>query len=358
MAAIGLKTQIWNNNLRSMLLIALYPFLLMGIVWAVTAAGAGFSGTGERAPDTAFAYANGVIATYWPLILAAVAIWFCIAWVYNTRMVRMMSHAHPVTRTEEPALYNMLENLCITRGIRMPMLEIIETHARNAFASGINDKTYTITVTRGLLNTLKPDEIEAVLAHELAHIINRDVRLLIVCIIFTGMIGFCAQFLFSIIRHGMRVPSRNGNKSAVIFMVIAAILWLGYLASALARFAVSRSREFMADAGSVELTRNPDAMMRALLRISGRDQIPEATDDVAMMCIENTRPFFGIFATHPPIESRVRAIAAISGLPVPEITPHRAAETAERFQQPGERQIDWITRSRQNKDTPVRNPWH
>lgn len=358
MPAIGLKTQIWNNNLRSLLLMGVYPFLLMGIVWAIAAAGAGLvSGTGflpeyQDGSGRAVSFANEIVAAYWVPVLAVVALWFVVAWFYHTSMVRMMTHAHPVTRAGEPELYNMLENLCISRGMKMPKLEIIESHACNAFASGINDGSYTITLTRGLLNTLRADEVEAVIGHELTHIINRDVRLLMVCIIFTGMIGFCAQWFFSMARHGVRIPSKRGNNTGVIIMILFGILWLGYLASALTRFAVSRSREYMADAGAVELTRNPEAMMRALMRISGRDQIPEVTDDIAMMCIENTRPFLGIFATHPPIAARIQAIAATSGISIPALAPHGTADTAERFQQPGEKEKDGNTLSRKS-----RNPW-
>lgn len=359
MAAIGLKSQIWNNNLRSMALLGLYPFLLMGIVWVIAAAYVGLIGPTMTGQNTGFNstnatdFANGVLAAYGFPIFGGVCLWFCFAWLYNTKMLRMVTHAHPVTRIEEPELYNMLENLCIARGMAMPTLNIIESRSRNAFASGINDKTYTITLTRGLLGALQKDEVEAVLGHELTHIINRDVRLLMVCIIFTGMLGFCAQLVFTLARSGARVPSRRGSgHSGFLLFVIFGVLWLGYLASSLTRFALSRSREYMADAGSIELTHNPDAMMRALLRISGRDQIPEATADVAMMCIENTRPFLGLFATHPPIGARVQAIAAISQIPVPDITPHSGITADDRFQQTGGKEIDWIARSRQQK-----NPW-
>ena len=327
MAAIGLKTQIWNNNLRSMLIMGFYPFLLMGLVWSVVA-GYHSMAAGIEATPVAIDAANAVLAQYWPVIVAVVAVWFCISWFSNVAMVRAMTHAQKVTRAVEPALYNMLENMCIARGMNMPALQIIETPARNAFASGVSSKNYAITLTRGLIDALEEDEIEAVLGHELTHIINHDVRLLMVCIIFTGMIGFCAQALFSMARHGTGTrasSSKDGRNSTLVLLVISLILYIGYAASCLARFAVSRRREYMADAGSIELTKNPDAMMRALLRIAGQDRIPEVTDDIAMMCIENSVPFFGLFATHPPINARIQAIAAITGTPVPDLAaPHKA----------------------------------
>ena len=198
MAAIGLKSQIWNNNIRSIALLAFYPFLIAGLCWAMAfgfyysfapemgTTFAFYSGDMQNVQaaanirgDSATTFANNAILAHWPLILTVVLIWFTIAYFLQGTMIKKLSHAHSVTRAEEPELYNMLENLCITRGMTTPKLQIIETHARNAFASGITDSTYTVTVTRGLLQSLRKDEVEAVLAHELTHIENRDVRLLI-----------------------------------------------------------------------------------------------------------------------------------------------------------------------------------
>jgi len=249
-------------------------------------------------------------------------------------MIRMLSRGHPITRKEEPKLYNLLENMCISRGLTMPKLEIIETDARNAFASGIDPKSYTITVTRGLLRALQDDEIEAVLGHELTHIMNGDVRLLIISIIFTGMIGFTAQIFWNSLRYG-RFRGGKGKRDGrimIFILAIALILWLGYMATLFTRFALSRSREYMADAGSIELTKNPDAMMRALLRISSYDRIPKTTDDIALMCIENSKSFLGVFATHPPITARLDAISEVTNTPVPNIIPGQSAANKLRFE--------------------------
>jgi heat shock protein HtpX len=347
--AIGLKTHIWNNNLRSLVILATYPLIMLGMLWALGAVmGAGVNHSGAAVDPVTLG--NQFVYNYWPILISVVAIWFTVSWFFQTNMIRMVAHSNPVTRKDEPELYNLLENLCISRGIKMPHLEIIESHARNAFASGVSDKSYAITVTRGLLASLQPDEVEAVLGHELTHIMNRDVRLLMVCVIFTGMIGFTAQMLWSNLRYSMILPrgnsghGRRGN-SMVLYFAILAILAVGYLASLLARFGLSRSREFMADAGAIELTRNPDAMMRALLRISGRDHIPQATDDIALMCIENSVPFMGLFATHPPIEKRIAAISQTTGVPVPELAPRIPAGHDERFQKSGERAPEWLNKT-------------
>jgi len=349
---IGLQTHIWNNNFKSMALLALYPLMIMGIAWLCTLVVTNIAGPQPAIDSYASqgqiqtALANNVIYNYWPMIVSGVFIWFAVAWFFHSSMIRKLSHSHPVTRKEEPELYNLLENLSITAGITTPRLEIIETHARNAFASGIDQKSFTVTVTRGLMNSLTKDELEGVLAHELTHILNRDVRLLIITIIFTGMIGFAAQMIWSQIRYGFIYSGRKREQGGgiLIMLALAATLWLGYMITMFTRFAISRNREYMADAGAVQLTKNPEAMMGALMRISGRDHIPETTGDIAMMCIENHKPFMGLFATHPPIEKRIRALAETTGTQIPKISAPPASHE-DRFQQTA-LQNPWLPRNR------------
>lgn len=348
----GLQSHIWDNNIRSLIFLALYPLIILALVWACAYIFAAFGGSGllQQKPAPPMELASTLIAAYWPIILAVVLIWFAISFFFNTAMIRALSHAHTVKRTEEPALYNMLENLCISRGMKMPQLNIIETHARNAFASGIDDRSYTVTVTRGLMNSLKPDEMEGVLAHELMHIINRDVRLLMITVVFTGLIGFAAQLIWSSVRWNLIAPSarrreEGGGGIIMALLAVAAILWIGYFATLFMRFAISRRREYMADAGAVELTKNPEAMMRALMRIAGRDQIPATPADVMMMCLENAQPFMGLFATHPPIEKRIKALSQMTNTPVPDLPHHGPAEAKEAFSDRS-RANPWLTRSR------------
>lgn len=348
--AAGLQTHIWNNNLRCIVLLALYPVLIGFIVWLCAYS----IGQVQNYPAPG-EFAGNFIWQFWPMILTVVVIWFTAAFFLHTRMIRKLAKSHPVSRKDEPELYNLLENLCIAEGMPMPRLEIIETHARNAFASGIDEKSYAITVTRGLMNSLQKDELEAVLGHELTHIKNRDVRLLIVTIIFTGMIGFAAQMVWNSIRYNMHFVRGNNNRGkgsgALVIIMIAGILWLGYIATLVMRFALSRKREFMADAGAIEMTKNPDAMMRALMRIAGRAQIPETTDDIAMMCIENKHALFGLFATHPPIEKRIQAISQYTGTSVPEIMSLGPAMKDQRLEGAESRKNPWLVRERK-----FRNP--
>lgn len=362
--AAGLQTTIWNNNVKSFVLLGLYPFLLGGVVFLAVAAfgyfsghAIGFHGEVSTTARDALNYSWFVTARYWPALLTVVVVWFMIAYVFQGSMVRALSKSHGVTRKDEPELYNLVENMCIASGVKMPRIEIIESHARNAFASGINDDTYCITVTRGLMQSLARDELEAVLAHELSHILNRDVRLMMVCVIFTGMFGVAMQLVWSHFRYGLYLPRgrREGGNAGLLLFALLAILGLGYLASMLARFAISRSREYMADAGAVQITKNPEAMMRALIRISGAADVPAMPADIKAMCFENARPFLGVFTTHPPIQSRIKAIAGYARLPVPDLRPKIRADEDAAFARPVAPRDNWTTRERFRKRRG--NPW-
>ncbi len=357
--SVGLKTQIWNNNFKSIVLLSLYPFLIGLIVWFGAAAWAMIfqsqTGAQEISAYETINQANALMGAYWYYVFGFVGIWFVVAFFSHAALINKMSGAHSVSRAEEPELYNLLENLCIAQGISMPHLNIIETHARNAFASGIGPKSYAITVTRGLMNSLQKDELEAVLGHELAHILNHDVRLLMVTVIFTGMVGFFSQMAWSSMRRNIFYGGGRGKdrgKAMMFMFAVAIILWIGYLATLLMRFALSRRREFMADAGAVEMTKNPQAMMRALMRIAGRDHVPAMPGDVAQMCIENSKPLMGAFSTHPPIDARISTISIMTGEPIPDLPHAGPADKSDRLDTQRDPRNPWITRRRgQRKKT-------
>ena len=329
LSAVGLSTHIFNNQLKSALLLAGFPVLLALML------GAFFSGLdialqkshGTQIPlnwgHTLNAGLSGILQYgHWAVLAAGV--WFTIAWFFHGQMMRAASGAVPVTRQQMPRIYNMLENLCISRGLPMPQFEVIDSPALNAFACGINEKSYKIVLTRGIIDRLTDDELESVIAHELTHIVNRDVRLLVIAVIFVGMLSFLSEMTFRMLVRGRRFNAYaprgrrgRGGGGAIVLLVALAILLIGYLLAILIRFALSRKREYLADAGSVELTKNPDAMMRALLRISGKDKVEGMPDEVQQMCIENSHNFMGIFATHPSIEDRVKAISDMTHTPTP-----------------------------------------
>jgi heat shock protein HtpX len=320
MAAYGLYTHIQSNKRRSIaLLIGLFV-----LVYVMTYAGAlvaeAFMGDASldyllRAALRDFIYAL-------PFVTVGAALWILIAYKFHQSMIDALTGGREVTRQEEPRLYNLLENLCISRGITMPKLKVMEDDALNAFATGLNDKQYSITVTSGLLRRLDDAELEAVLAHELTHIRNGDVRMLVIAVVIAGVVSFFAELVFRLMfqggfrwRSGSSGGDRKGSGGAAIAIIIAvAMIAIAWLLSIVIRFALSRKREYLADAGSVELTKNPDSMITALRKIEGRGELEGATSAVMEMCVDNPRSGFAdLFATHPPIERRIDAIVKFAG---------------------------------------------
>lgn len=322
--AYGLQTHIWNNNWKTVLLMAGFPVLLLLLTYALFLGFAGFAGysTGPDPVAGYFIWAADALAQAWPFAIAGAILWFGIAYAFYQNIIDAATGAKRVERTAEPKLYNLLENLCISRGITMPALRIMETDALNAFATGLHKGQYSITVTRGLMNTLNDEELEAVLAHELTHIRNADVRLLIIAVIFVGIFSFVGEMGFRSLRFGGASGSSrrssggrdSGGGAAIAIIVALVIIAIAYALAIVIRFALSRRREYLADAGAVELTKNPDAMISALQKISGNAVVASAPSEVREMFIENPHSdFASIFATHPPIEKRIEALAKFAG---------------------------------------------
>jgi heat shock protein HtpX len=321
MAAYGLQTHIWNNNSKSLLLLAGFPLLLIMLIYALFLLFAGFTGvsTGNDPNIGPFIWAADALAQAWPFAIAGAILWFGIAYVAYQGIIDAATGARKVERSQEPKLCNLLENLCISRGLKMPALRIMETPALNAFATGLHEGQYSITVTRGLIETLNDDEVEAVLAHELTHIRNRDVRLLVIAVIFVGIFSFVGEIVFRGLWHSggtsrrrSSSSDRQGNQGLAIIVALA-IIAIAYGLAIVIRFALSRRREYLADAGAVELTKNPDAMISALQKISGNAAV-NAPSEVREMFIENPHSdFASLFATHPPIAKRIDALARYAG---------------------------------------------
>lgn len=323
-AAYGLQTHIWNNNGKSVLLMLGFPVLLLLLTYALFLLFAGFAGMSIGPDPTAgyFIWAAQALAQAWPFALIGAVVWFAIAYFFYQGIIDAATGAKKVERKAEPKLYNLLENLCISRGVTMPALRIIETDGLNAFATGLHKGQYSVTVTRGLMNALTDEEMEAVLAHELTHIRNSDVRLLVIAVVFVGIFSFVGEMAFRGLRFGSMgggssrrsSSSRDSGGGAIIAIVVAlVIIGIAYGLAIVIRFALSRRREYLADAGAVELTKNPDAMISALQKISGNAAV-NAPSEVREMFIENPHSdFAGMFATHPPIAKRIEALAQYAG---------------------------------------------
>ncbi|HEY5071103.1 MAG TPA: M48 family metallopeptidase [Caulobacteraceae bacterium] len=311
MQAVGLQTYIWNNNLRSAFLLAGFPVLLLGIVFALTVGmiwGGLLPSAGTWAGD--IAYAAELMAVSAPVAIAVALVWFAIAYVFNQSIIDLATGARRVEPAEEPDLSKLLENLCISRGMKTPSARVIETDGMNAFASGVHEGRFSVTVTRGLLQNLDPDELEAVLAHELTHIINRDVRTMVIASIFAGIITLICQILFRSVFWSGRGRARG---TWVFWLVAMAAAAIGSLLAVVIRMAISRTREYVADAGSVELTKNPDAMISALRKVAGHAHLDAPQSMRAMFLEEDDDGVFGLFATHPPVEKRIAALEHYAG---------------------------------------------
>lgn len=304
MAYVGLHTQIRRNNTKSILLLFAFPLLiLLGIVFIL---GYLASWNWEMAYDP--------ILQVTPIVFVVVGIWFVISYFFHNQMIQRATHAKPLERKDNMRVYNLTENLCMSVGMPMPKLFIIETEALNAFASGINQKSHSITLTRGIIDKLDDKELEGVIAHELMHIRNNDVRLLIVTIVFVGILGVILNLLIRGLFNGLgRRRGGKDNGGAIIILILVVTLVI-YFFSMVFKFALSRSREYMADAGAVSMTKDSHALASALRKISGNSKLDTTNNEVRELFIDNSdesksKGFLGdissIFSTHPPIEKRI-----------------------------------------------------
>jgi len=306
MQYLGIQQQITRNNTKSVLFLLAFPLLILVGVYVVL----------YVLSDQDIEQTNMQFLSVVPIVLAGVGIWFVISYLFHTQMIQMATHSEPLERRDNKRVYNLTENLCMSVGMTMPKLYIIESDALNAFASGINEKTFAITLTRGIINTLSDEELEGVIAHELTHIRNRDVRLLIVTIVFVGIFATIADLALRMLLNGggNMFSSRNRKNDkgggAMLLLIILLVAGAIYFLSILFKLALSRSREYMADAGAVELTHNSMALASALRKISGHSTLKEVgNDEVKELFIDyKAEGFFSLFATHPPIEKRIQVL--------------------------------------------------
>ncbi len=306
MKYVGLSKQIKRNNTNSFLLLIAFPALLLGMFYLF------FFFVNDQDIETA----NIQFLQTIPFVLVGVGIWFLIAWAGHSAFIKMATGSKPLERKENKRVYNLLENLCISQGMAAPKLYIIDDDSLNAFASGINNSTYSVSLSKGIIEKLDDDELEGVIAHELTHIRNRDVRLLIISIVFVGIFSFLAEIAFRSLRFagsGKRSSDKDGKGSGAIILIAIAITAVAYFISLLLRFGISRKREYLADAGAAEITKKPYALASALRKISG-DPMIEAVEnrDVAQLFIQNptlsahkSASWDNMFATHPSIEKRI-----------------------------------------------------
>lgn len=310
MKYVGLHTQIWKNNIKSTILLILFPAVIFLLVWL-------FLYFLSEQPVQRIYYTNQNFLRFIPWISIAVFTWFTIAFLFHSSMIRKATGSVSLERTENKRVYNLVENLCIGAGMKMPKINLIGDDSLNAFASGINASTFTVSLSRGIIDKLNDEELEAVIAHELTHIRNRDVRLLIVSIIFVGIFAFLTETLLRSLRFSGGGNGR-GKKEGLAVLIALLLAAAGYLLSSIFRFALSKKREYLADAGAAEMTKNPLALASALEKISVDPRIEAVSrKDVAQMFIENPKEkeksarsfsLAFVFSTHPPIEKRIELL--------------------------------------------------
>lgn len=345
MKYVGMQTQIWRNNRNSVLLLCVFPLIVLGLNFAVIVSLDYFGVLcsileGGCPGDTAPHASYGVM--HWPEVkhafrvvlpytLQVVGVWFIIAYCANTAIIRHATRAKPLERKDNLRVYNIVENLCIAGGIEMPQINIVEDDGLNAFASGIDIPSFTITLTTGLINKLDDAELSAVVGHELTHIKNRDTRLMVVCIVFVGIFStiqmVSMKLISAMFRSSGRSRRRNrgGGGGIILIVLLFVLVWstIAYFFSWLTRLAISRTREYVADAGGAELCGDPLALASALKKISeepGLDRVRRS--DVAQLYIihpdeefDNNMGLKGwiakaniMFCTHPDTPERIRLL--------------------------------------------------
>ena len=314
MKVVGLQTHIWDNNLKSIFLLTVFP-LLIGVLVYLACLILAIAGESKDIlyDSISFTFASMLF------VIPAILIWFSIAFAFNKQIINAMTKSKGLERTDNPKIYNIVENLCISRGLPVPSIQVIEDESLNAFASGLSPRDSAITFSRGILNKLSDQEIEAVAAHELTHIINRDVRLMVVSIIFVGIIQTIAEL---IVRVNIKSNGKDSGSLAMVILLIKLIAFvLGFFVSVIVQLAISRKREFLADAGSVELTKTSEYLISALTKIDQDPRI-EAVENrsVAQMFFDNPLAnkngkvnfIDKMFMTHPTIEERVSALRMVA----------------------------------------------
>lgn len=332
MKYVGIHTQQASNNLKSMLLLLLFPCIMLGMVYLFLVI-LNYLGSADPAYEAQYGvvsrvdweYVNYEMMHILPWVVGIVGVWFLIAYFTNTAMIRRATGARPLERRENPRVYNIVENLTMSCGMPMPKINVIDDPQLNAFASGIDNSSYTVTVTTGICNRLNDEELAGVIGHELTHIRNRDTRLLIVSIIFVGIMStimsLAVRIMWNTIIYGggrRRTNSDskgNGGVAVIVVMLVAFVLAaIGYVFTLLTRFAISRKREYMADAGGAELTGNPLALASALRKISADPGLGDTDrEDIAQLFIIRPSAFrssftsmlSNLFSTHPSTESRI-----------------------------------------------------
>ncbi len=283
--------EIRNNKARTILLVSIFFGIIIGLGWFLSV------------------YYNSRAILYIAVLIAVIQSW--VSYYYSDKVALLTSGAKgPIQKQDNPMLWNTVENLCIASGMPMPKIYIMPTNAMNAFATGRDPKHASLATTRGLLDRLNKVELEGVISHELSHIKNYDIRVMSIVVVLVGIIALISDlFLRSLWWGGRGSQNRSGNLLsilAIVGMIVSPIV------ATLIQLAVSRSREYLADASGALITRYPEGLASALKKISSDSvAMPKVSNATAHLYISSPfkkEAFLNIFSTHPPVKDRINRL--------------------------------------------------
>jgi len=312
---------IQENNRKTIWLVLLFPIILSALIYlfiylnTVLTFSPNFdSPYGFRTP---LQLTNDTALIVIPIVLFISIVWLIISFYRGDKMLLRAAGSYEISKRDNPVVFRLVENLAIASGLPMPKIFIIPDESLNAFATGRDPEHSAIALTTGIIKKLNKMELEAVIAHEMAHIQNRDIRLMVLTIAGIGFVTILGHILIR-----TRGGGRN-NGGGIIVILGLVFLIFGYILAPLLRFAISREREYLADASGAFTIRNPEAMASALRKISvdARVENLDKTPEMSAMCIANpldkrktaAKFLSGLSSTHPPIEDRIARLMNMTG---------------------------------------------
>lgn len=312
-APLNIHDEIQKNKRKTFLILSLFPIVFAGLVFLTVLVfyliQAQFASPAERAFDSQSSIAFAGIISGTTIVIALV--WTVIAWYRGDQIVLRSADAHEISRRTFPEIYVLVENLTIATGLPLPRIYIIDDESLNAFATGRDPQHASLALTKGIIKRLNRAELEGVIGHELGHIANHDIRLTMLVATSIGVVSLIGQILVQYALRGNKRSSSKGNGTIILLMLGIVFILYGAVFAPLISLALSRRREYQADATSAYMTRNPLALASALEKISGDSRV-EVLDGKAVIgtaCIAfpgDTKALFSsLFATHPPIKDRI-----------------------------------------------------
>ncbi|MDR3257080.1 MAG: M48 family metallopeptidase [Endomicrobium sp.] len=319
-----------SNSRKTVWLMILFPISLAVIVYLaiflISAMGTDNNQTYNQI--SILTIANQTAIYILPIVSAIAILWILISYYTGQSFILSTAGAIELTRNNASEIIRIVENIAMTAGLPVPKVYAINDAALNAFATGRDPKHSYVVLTKGIINKLEKTELEGVIAHEMAHIGNRDTRLMLIMIVCISFATIIAELLLRFALTTRTNNSKNNNAAVIqlfLFALAIAFYIYGYLVAPLIKFALSRTREFQADATAALITRNPQGLIDALKKISGNSTINKLSDKetISPICIANPlaknkqNSFFskisGLLATHPPIEDRIKALQTMDG---------------------------------------------